>query len=604
MEYKIQSIIFPTESKHQQCSNLFYRRDGGFLNRDEKSLYLSEAQNVDFATYLNGCSYRKWKKYTKAGNAVLYLDIKGDFLLNPVGYSKNIITIERTEYASIEYRIEERKIIRFAFPENTDQILGFEVHTRGECTIYGGYYAVVCQPEDINPVVLSLATTTCRKEAFIKKNVELLKGEILDADEEDIRNNIYIHVVDNGRTLTEKDIFGEHVFFLLNNNTGGAGGFSRGMIESIHQTPKATHVLLMDDDVLMLPESIVRTYKLLTLMKEEYADHFISGAMLYYEEPNRQHEDIGTITSDCLFCSLKPKFNHDFLNDNLDNENDFIKQKNEYAGWWYCCIPVNVIEKNGLALPIFIRCDDMEYSLRCKANIITMNGICVWHMGFVTKYNAAFDKYQQCRNLLIDKSCSDILKNVDVFNFVEKSYRTEMLKFNYDAAELIVRALEDYLKGPAFLKKDRGEAIVKENAKLNDQLIPLNDIEGLDLLNAYSCYDDPPRKFVDKWLFRFTYNGQRFWPIAWCKKDLAYIAFDHTYQPQKMAMHKHLVAVNPFNRTGKVRSIDKKRYRELQGRFRKAVRYYKTHKNEIIGSYRKEMKYLTSEVFWREYLKL
>ena len=604
MEYKIQSIIFPTESKHQQCIGLFYRSDGGYLNRVEKSLHLAEAQNADFATYLNGCSYRKWKAYTKVDKVVLYLEMEGDFEFLPVGYSKNVVTIERSEYTLVEYHLKERSIIRFEFPENMNQILGFEIHTKGECTIYGGYYAALCEIEDLNPVCLCLATTTCKKEAFIKKNVELLKREILNSDEENIRENIYVHVVDNGRTLTEQDINGEHVFLHPNNNTGGAGGFSRGMIESINQKPKATHVLLMDDDVLMLPESIIRTYKMLTLMKDEHKDDFISGAMLYYEEPNRQHEDIGTVTADCMFFALKPKFNHELLNDNLDNEAEFIKQKNQYAGWWYCCIPSSVIEKNGLALPIFIRCDDMEYSLRCKANIITMNGICVWHMGFVTKYNAAFDKYQQCRNLLIDTSCSDIMENVDVIGFVKKSYRAEMLKFNYDAAELIVRGIEDYLKGPNFLKTDQGEKIVKENSKLNDQMVPLNDIEGIDILDVYSCYGDLPRKFLDKWLFRLTYNGQRFWPTALCKKDYAYIAFDHTYQPQKMSMHKQLVAVNPYNKTGKVRIIDKKRYHELQARFRRAMRYYEAHKEEIIRSYRKARPYLTSEAFWRKYLKL
>lgn len=42
------------------------------------------------------------------------------------------------------------------------------------------------------------------------------------------------------------------------------------MIESIRQKPKATHVLLMDDDVVVLSESIKRTYLLLLLAKEKY----------------------------------------------------------------------------------------------------------------------------------------------------------------------------------------------------------------------------------------------------------------------------------------------------------------------------------------------
>lgn len=602
MECKIQNIVFPTEAKHQQCKDLFYHGENGYLDREKRELFLKKYQNVDFSTYLNGCSYGKWKKYTKIKGIVLCLDVKGDFSISILGYKKPLIEIVRTEFLQKEFHLEERQIIRLEFPESDDQILGFELSALGSCTIYGGYYAAICEEEDINPVCLSLATTTCHKEAFIKKNVELLKHQILELDDE-ISKNFYIHVVDNGRTLSEEEIQGRHVYLHPNNNTGGSGGFARGMIESLNQTPKATHVLLMDDDVLVLPESIIRTYKLLTLLKDEYKDDFISGAMLYYEKPNRQHEDIGTFNSRGEYETLKPRYNHNKLKSNLDNEGEFNWQKNQYAGWWYCCIPAHVIEKNGLPLPVFIRCDDSEYSLRCKANIITMNGICIWHMGFSTKYNAAFDLYQQHRNFLIGRACSNAFSNANLFDSVCRSYRIELLKFNYDAVELIIRAFEDFLKGPDFLKKDQGEAILKENTKLNEQMVPLDELD-VDIPDLLSCYDDQPRKFLDKWLLRITYNGQRFWRTAWCKKDYAYVAFDHTYQPQKMAMHNQLIAVNPFYKTGRLRKMDKARYRELQARFRKAVRYYKKHHKEIEEKYRKEMKFLTSEEFWRKYLKI
>lgn len=602
MEYRIQNIVFPTEVKHQQCKDLFYHGNG-YFDRDMRSLSLDCGEIADFTTYLNSCSYRKWKKYTDVTNPAVYIDIEGDFSILLLGYNKEVISIDRTEFLYKIYSGKVRGFIKLEFPENDLQIIGFEIHAYGKCKFYGGYYTVQCDEENIHDVKLCVATTTCRKETFIKNNIKILKKELLESKKE-ISDNIYIHVVDNGRTLTEKDIYGKHVYLHSNNNTGGAGGFARGMMESLHQDPIATHVLLMDDDVLILPESIERTYHLLKLIKQEYRENFISGAMLYYEEPNRQHEDIGTITEDCMFASLKPKFDLGQLGCILDNEADFLKQKNEYAGWWYCCIPTSVIKNEGLPLPIFIRCDDMEYSLRCKANIITLNGVCVWHMGFVTKYNAAFDKYQQCRNLLIDKASSDILENVDVYNFVRKSYRTELLKFNYNAAELIVRAVEDFLKGPDYLKLDRGEEIVRENSKLNDQLRPLSEFENIEFPDVFSCYYDPPRKFIDKWLFRLTYNGQRYYPLSWCKKGYPMIAFDHSYQPQKMAMHCHLIAVNPFTKTGIIRSIDKQRYKVLQKRFKEACKSYKRNYSRLESEYKKEKEYLTSETFWREYLNI
>ena len=603
MQYNIQSIVFPTEEKHQQCRELFYRGDSAYLDRERKVFHMGHAQKCDFVTYLNACSYRKWKEYTNAGKVTVTLELQGEMEICYVGFHIDVITVTRKEFAIRKYDFSQKTEIKFEFPENDEQMLGFEITAVGDSTFYGGFYSVEVDEACINDVTLCIGTTTMKKEAFIKKNVELLKEEILAGDPE-MAEHFYVHVVDNGRTLSERDIYGDHVFLHPNSNAGGAGGFARGMIESMNQNPAATHVLLMDDDVLMLPESLRRTYHLLKLMKKEHQNDFISGAMLYYEEPYRQHEDIGTVTKDCFFVSLKEKFDHREIESNLKNESHYLRQKNAYAGWWYCCIPVPVIEKYGLPLPIFIRCDDMEYSLRCHANIITMNGICVWHMGFVTKYNAAFDKYQQCRNLLIDKACSDIMKNVDVDNFVRKSFRMELLKFNYDAAELILRGFRDFLKGPEFLYEDRGEAIVKENVKLNDQMHPLDELEGGDILNVFDCYADPPRSFKDKWLFRLTYNGQFFCPGFLEKKEIETIAFDHTYQPGRMAMRSRVLAVNPFNKTGIVREKDKERFRKLWMKFHSYWTYYKKHRNEIIQRYRNDMQHITSEDFWREYLKI
>ncbi len=601
MEYKIQKLVFPTEAKHQLCKKLFYRGSEGYLDREKEELHLGKGQMADFATYLNACSYRKWRRYTKAGNAVLYLDVQGEFELCIVGYSKNALNVERTEYAIQGHQIEERKTIRFGFPDNDDQMLGFEITAKEQCTLFGGYFAVEVDETDINDIELCIATTTCRKEAFIKRNVQILKKDILETDEE-MGEHFYVHVVDNGQTLTDDDINGKHVYLHPNHNVGGAGGFARGMIESLAQKPKATHVLLMDDDVLVLPESIKRTYYFLKLRKKEYADHFISGAMLCYEKPNVQHEDIGTIMSNGYCCPLKPKFDHEDLSDNLDNEGGFTDRKCEYAAWWYCCIPTAVIEKNGLPLPIFIRWDDVEYSLRCKAKFITMNGICVWHMGFLTKYNPAIDRYQECRNILIDKACSDILPNVDAYDKILKAFRVEILRFNYNGAEVVLRAFEDYLKGPDFLKVDRGEKILKQNLKLNEKYVSLNEIERDDIFDEFSCFDDPPRKFIDKWLYRLTYNGQRFWPFDRYKKGDVFVSFDHSYQPQKMTMHDKMISVNPYEKTGAVRRIDKRRFKELMARYRKADHYCRQHREEIEAAYRKEMSFLTSERFWREYL--
>ncbi len=601
MKKELQRILLPNDEVYKEQWMLFYRNYKAMVDNDINALRIPAYHEIDFTSYLNGCSYSKWKKYANVGVISLNLDICGDFELILHGFHLESGEIVRKVFEARRYKIEQRTSISISYPENNEQIVGFEIRTYSNCELYGGSYSGECEEVNVREVILSLATTTCFKEDFIKRNVELIKKELLQ-DESEMKENFYVQVVDNGRTLNKEDIEGYHVKLYPNKNAGGAGGFSRGMLESLRQEPQATHVLLMDDDVLILPESIRRTYVLLTLIKEEYKDSFISGAMLYYERKYIQHEDIGVLTSNANFVPLKGECFHNRLFDNLKNESEFINKENQYAAWWYCCIPASIIEKNGLSLPVFIRCDDMEYSLRCKADILTMNGICVWHMGFTNKYNAAIDLYQQCRNLLIGKAVGSY-KNVDVFDRVSKLFRTELLRFNYTAAELVIRALEDYLKGVQFIMEADGEKIVIENRKYNEKFEGLERFKDLDLdLNA--VYWEPSRKTIKKWIFRLTYNGQRFIPKGLLNDSPAIIAFDWAYQPEKMALHRKLLAVNPFTKEGAMRILDKQKYNELQKRWKNNVKFYKENNDRLEKEYSSKRDYITSVEFWKKYLEI
>ncbi len=605
MEYQIQSLILPTNKKHKSCRKLFYRGDHAILDQDKRTLTLGFAQRCDFVSYLNAVSWQKWQKYTNAKKLTLHLEVEGEVELAFLGYHKESLTVIRTDFENQTDRQNHgRREITYVFPENNEQMVGFEITAlSSKATLFGGYYTVEVPKKEINDVVLSLATTTCRKEPFIKENVALLRSEIIEKNDE-MAKNFYLHVIDNGQTLTERDISGKHVYLHPNINSGGSGGFARGMMETLHQKVEATHILLMDDDVLVLPESIRRTYNLLKLAKPEYHDYFISGAMLYYENPANQHEDIGTMNQYCYYRTLKRPFNHELLSENLENESFYPAHQNSYAAWWYCCIPISTVKKFGLPMPFFIRVDDMEYSLRAKAKFITMNGICVWHMGFTTKYNAAFDLYQQYRNWLISQSASEVIQDVQIIPSLWSQFRVELLRFSYNSAELIVKALEDYLKGPKYLKSLSGEDNTKEIFKLNDVFVPLKDIEGGESFHIDECMEDLPRKFIDRVLMKLTWNGHVFTPKFLERDGIVPVGYGYAMQPQKITLHTRLITVNTFNRTGVEHIRDKKRFHELLKRYRRAEKVLKKRGDIIRKEWRKSAKELTSEEFWQKYLHL
>ena len=606
METIIQSLVFPNEEKMSFHPGLFYRGERSYLDREKQELYIGRYIDIDFTTYFNGCSYKKWMMYTNTKKIKLRLEVEGDFRIIYAGYHMDLYEVVRKEFAQKIVHASERTVIEFEYPDNEETIVGFDISTLEYCKVYGGRYIAVSDEKDINEINLAIATTTCKKEAFILKNIDKFKKELLDENKYEYAPNIYVNVIDNGRTLDAEGLSEGNLRVIPNKNVGGSGGFARGMYEAIHMEANITNVLLMDDDVIVMPDSIKRTFALLRLMKPEYQQYFISGAMMLYEEVNVQHEDIGTLRDDCYFIPLKPRYRQENLWDNLMNEGQFNEWKRMYAAWWYCCIPMQKIKENGLPLPIFVRVDDCEYSLRSNAKFISMNGICIWHMGFGGKYNTAMEQYQQLRNWFILQAMNDRTSNLDVFGHWKKEFKKEILRYNYGSTEHVVKAMEDYLKGPEFIEKDQGEEILFDNIKLNEKLIPLKEIEEIRNIDIDlgQIYVDQPRKFIDKCIYHATWNGQRLWPKAWLRKGIMPVPYDWVVVGQKQTLRKTLLSTNPHNKTGHIREQDRDRFKDLYKRYRKAKKEYIKNGDKIQKEYKARQKYLVSEEFWKEYLGL
>ena len=603
-QYNIQNIVFPTESKHLSCKELFYR-GGGCERADEDGIFMRDGETCDLVTYFNACSWAKWKKYTTASDLTLCVEIEGRCDIRYVGYK-----LERNEPVRIELgnnvKTEDNaEILTFNYPDNDSVLVGAEVTAHGDCHIKSGYYQVTCNEETMQPVLLSIVTTTYRKEEFVTKNTDLLKREIL-CGEDELKECLDIHVVDNGRTLDESKITDDHIRLHYNRNTGGSGGFARGMMESLRKDPSATHVLLMDDDVLVMSDSIKRMFYLLKMLRPEFRECFISGAMLRYEKPYLQHEDIGTIQPEGIYKSLKPAADMRDIESIVTNEGIPYSSSRQYAGWWYCCIPAEIIRKNGLPLPLFVRGDDSEYSLRCGSKVLSMNGICIWHLGFNVKYSPALDLYQMCRNLLIVRACSDNMEDVDFYGHYSFQFALAARKFEYNAMELIILAIEDYLKGPEYIEKCDGEEILARNALLREKMRKLSEHPEVVYQGEDALHKDDKRRLFDKLYFNITDNGNRCAPGFFIKHPdrMPVTIFGLDIMPQKISRVEEYAAVNPYDGTVVIRKIDRSKYRELMSRMKALRREYEDRHLEVEEAYRRAKATLVSEEFWREYLQL
>ena len=172
----------------------------------------------------------------------------------------------------------------------------------------------------------------------------------------------------------------------------------------------ATHVLLMDDDVTVCPESFKRSLRLLEYADGEYAKATVAGAMLSTANFEMQQEDIGRIAPERNFRPFKPRLIMDREYDSTFNEELIPASDMEglYSAWWYSCFPVQRVTDYGLPIPLFYRRDDVEYAMRIQEKeplkFITMNGVCVWHDAFDLRWNAAVEVYLATRNMLTQEA--------------------------------------------------------------------------------------------------------------------------------------------------------------------------------------------------------
>lgn len=596
----LQRVVLPTDDFSIQWG-LFYRYDR--LVVSDGGIYIPAHKVVDFSTYVNGFSYTKWNRYTGIEKISLTLCMVGDCTIILTGYSLSPTMPIRHEYGKFDFSSKDYKNIEVSYPEITDEFIAFELISHTDCQFKDGYFSSLVEEKDVRDINLAIATTTFRKEKYITRNVAKIKESLIDS-EEPISKHLFVNVVDNGKTLKSEDIESDQIKLFYNDNVGGAGGFSRGMMESIHMEPAITNVLLMDDDVLVLPESIRRLYTLLTLVKKEHFNSIVSGAMLKLDEMNMMTEDIGAVHQDGTWAHLKPWYDVNILKYILEDNREVPHHSHTYAAWWFCCVPASVIKKNGYALPIFIHGDDLEYGLRAQTNFITMSGICVWHMGFEGKFNPNTNYYQDFRNLMIIKATTGLIPEVDIFSrWKNECFRTA-LTFDYGGWELLLLAMEDYLKGPGFIEKDRGTELLKQHKQFAEQMTPLSPDTGLDTTIEEAWAGDSKMKLSQRVLYYLTYNGQRFFPERKLLNDHAVVRTDMDHKPGRCAFHKQLLAVDMISRSGHVRQMDKKKFSELLRRQKRDIRYYKKNNQQIEKEYRQSYKYITSEEFWRKYLKL
>lgn len=507
---KIQELLFPVIGRCTE-TELYYRTNSderADIDRSKPAIVFEKNAKVDFDTYFNGFYLEKWSKYTILNNLSLKLLLSGRFKV--ILMTKELIHEDVIEKIVNESVIDSQDVQEYVFSyDNADAKKGmytFALESLQEGSrFYGGSYCSEVPAEKIRKVKIGIGICTFRREAFIEKNLRILKESILENTDSVMYDRLEVFIADNGQTLDREKLSGEKIHINPNRNLGGAGGFTRDLIEILKHNDdlKITHVLLMDDDIVIEPEALVRTYTILSLLKDEYIDAFVGGAMLRLDQQYIQVES-GACWNGGQLVSLKNNLDLTLSENCLFNE---VEEYREFNAWWFCCFPVNVVREDNLPLPIFIRGDDLEYGLRNMKHLILTNGICVWHEPFENKYSS-FLEYYITRNQLIDNSfhCQWFGTKQLAHDILLHTIQ-ELMYYRYRNMDIYLRGIKDFLKGPKWLMEQDGETLHKEimAAGYKGQ-----ELETLDMPFRYSVYQASFDVNCSKarWWFNFlTFNG-------------------------------------------------------------------------------------------------
>ncbi len=413
----------------------------------EELYYRKSKDGVSFNTYFHVIPVRKYKEYT---------------------------TVQKIRFSAVSDIYTEFGLLRSGTEISLNEV-------PGEAELL--YIATKEMPEkliaeaegDHKNVYPAIIICTYHRNEQVISNIDYILEHFNDIP-------LDIILVDNASEIPQDRWNSQRVKVLHNPNTGGSGGFSRGMQYAAEQG-KYTHILLMDDDVTVEYVALQRLFSFLSFLKEEYSDLSISGSMLYTDEPMIQFECGGLFEENGLQTGYGYRF--DLTDFQRLKENEQTKRIN-YGGWWMFCMPIRYAVEGNLPAPFFIKYDDVEYALRCKMKIITLNGVGVWHDNFGIKYNSVQEYFNTRNHLFLMKKINPQFDERSAYKKARHLLLEKLCRQQYKMAEAVILAYEDYLKGESYLAQIDYASKLSELKGLNYEMLTMEEIrDKYDI-----CFDE------------------------------------------------------------------------------------------------------------------
>jgi glycosyltransferase involved in cell wall biosynthesis len=459
--FLLQRLILPRD---ETTEPLLYVRSQGDVSFANENAMLVKGAEISFDTSFGIFAAGRWRRLTSVDCLSVTVHASGSGRIELVGVSSVARGVSLREKIVASTGISSSGKTTIEVPDFAKTSIGtYFIRVSAEqsdVVVSGGKWTTTTTaPREVR---LSLSVTTFNRQDYVKPTVAKVLQLVENVDS--LRDRMRILVVDNARNISFDTAPNAPITVVQNPNLGGAGGFARGIIH-LRDEGWSTHVLLMDDDITLEPEALVRTFALFTFARDEKL--CIHGAMLSEEQAWMQFEAGSKYRWRSLY-PLRAIGREDDLRERKLALRDAREKKFAYTAWWYTAFPISITRDN--PLPVFVRGDDVAFGLmHTGKHSVTMNGVIVWHADFGLKNNPSSLYYEKRNFAIVDTL---VFANHHWWHlarrFIALCFRN-LFSMRYASVEYMILGVRAYLAGPEALMATDHSALHDELRKVAEE---------------------------------------------------------------------------------------------------------------------------------------
>lgn len=579
----------------------------GTARRERDSVRLTPGTHISTNTYWGRLHATYWQRWTSVGEVQVRLRASGHGRVWLMASDTNKVG-RAVDVAEVGSSVDTGSDGEIVLTGPVDRFVDgggmwVEMATETDEMTVSDVRWSVAHPEPLRPTSITICTFN-RVEDCLNTLQALL-------DDPFARDRVrYVRVVDQGTDpLQSRDrfagiaeAFGEQLRYQRQPNLGGAGGFTRGLFEATAGDPADDHdVLLMDDDVLLDPEIVVRLVGFAACTTHPA---IVGGQMLNLLHPGHVHITAEYALPEQLKVGLPVDgaMVEGFLLGRDERQLPMVQERRvdtEYNGWWSCLIPASIVRAIGYPLPLFFQWDDVEFGYRAREHgfpTVSLPGAGVWHADFGWKDWDEWHRYFNQRNGLITASLRTGFDRRTVTTTITTLLGQYLVAMQYGLAATLLQAVEDFLDGPDILV-DGSAAAAAEIRRIRAAYpettpVPVNDLP-LDFRETQvHLAPAKPTRMLLTWVKRALFQGTGRIPF---RTGLVPAGEAHWWH---VSLFERAIVTDMAETGVRVRTRDRERLRELSRRAVRTLRRLHAEGPQVAVRWRDAAPQLTSRENW------